>query len=350
VWRGGFDVCSEIIPQKKSPVQKLRNLISFPRESREDDGSKSHVKRNMKSRAIRRLVFAVAFSVACASPPIALAETGGQQAPQGTVPSAARREPLPNWSDPEFAPFVYSVVSIKPFKGDPKDGRALGTRSTPDGFSAAFPVGGLIYTAWYTPHYRLVGSSGWMETEFYDVEAKMDPDVFEAFQKLSHEKQKVAREHMLQVLLQERFKVVVHVEQRDIPNYDLVVAKNGPKLNAAVVPTTAASEIKKSVSGSAQTFDYRSEPVGLLTGLLTAETGRPVNDKTGLAGLYDFSLKYTPKNLSPDAQPLGDSALIVETAPTIERAIQEQLGLKLVPTTGLVNDIVIDHVERPTGN
>lgn len=282
----------------------------------------------------------------CASLPIAFAQQSTQSAAAGT----AQPEPLPNWFDPEFTPFVYSIVSIKPFKGDPKDGRSLGTRNTPDGFTAAFPVAGLIYTAWYTPHYRILGASGWMNAEMYDVQAKMDPEVFEAFQKLSPEKRRVARQRMLQVLVQDRFKAVVHIEIREIPNYDLVIAKNGPKLKEAAVPTTAAAEIKKSVSGSTQIFDYRSEPIAQLAGLLTAETGRPVNDKTGLTGLYDFTIKYTPNSLSTDAQPPGDTALIVETAPSIERAIQEQLGLKLAPTTGFVNGIVIDHVERPTGN
>jgi uncharacterized protein (TIGR03435 family) len=304
----------------------------------------------MKSRSIPYFLLAVSCGAACSSLPIAFAQPGGQQSAQGSAPAPAQHQPLPNWSDPELAKFVYSIVSIKPFKGDANGGRSLGTRDTADGFTAAFPAAGLIYTAWYTPKYRVVGASGWMETEMYDVQAKMDPEVAEAFQKLSHDKQKVARQHMLQVLLQERFKVVVHVEQREIPNYDLVVAKNGPKLNAAAVQTAGAGEIKKSVSGSTQTFDYRGEPVSMLTGLLTGETGRPVNDKTGLTGLYDFSLRYMPKDLSPDAQPTGDDAPLMETAPTIERAIQEQLGLRLVPTTGLVNDIVIDHVERPTGN
>ena len=71
---------------------------------------------------------------------------------------------MADWSAPELAKFVYSVVSIKPFKGDDNGGRSLGhRRNTPDGYTAAFPVQGqLIYTAYKTDHYRIVGGTGWI--------------------------------------------------------------------------------------------------------------------------------------------------------------------------------------------
>jgi len=94
----------------------------------------------------------------------------------------------------------------------------------------------------------------------------------------------------------------------------------------------------------------KGESVSSLLGLLEAETGRPVYDKTGLTGAYDFALKYTPKRYLMDSQPAGDSAPLPQTAPPIEKAIEDQLGLKLVSTKGSMEFIIIDSAERPSGN
>ncbi len=70
-------------------------------------------------------------------------------------------------------------------------------------------------------------------------------------------------------------------------------------------------------------------------------TGRPVLDKTGLTGKYDYKLEYAPEDNSPDAD---------STGPSIFTAVQEQFGLKLESAKGPVEIFVIDHVERPSGN
>jgi uncharacterized protein (TIGR03435 family) len=85
---------------------------------------------------------------------------------------------------------------------------------------------------------------------------------------------------------------------------------------------------------------------------LSARVGRPVEDDTGLKGYYDFRLEWTPDE--SDSAPPGDSASAPSPSdhagPSIFTAIQEQLGLKLVPTKGPSEFLVIDHVERPTEN
>jgi len=178
----------------------------------------------LKPRVILCFVLAGAIALVCAT------GSGAQIAAQSGAAIPTQTETLPNWSDPEFAKFVYSVVSIKPFKGDENGGRSLGDQNTPDGYIAAFPVQGLIYTAYKTDHYRIVGGTGWILSENYLVEAKMDPDVMEALQKLPPAKRHIARQHMLQVLLRDYFKVMVRTEIREVPAYDLVVAKKGSKL------------------------------------------------------------------------------------------------------------------------
>lgn len=273
-----------------------------------------------------------------------------QITPQNAAAGSTQTETLPDWSAPELAKFVYSVVSIKPFKGEANEGRSLGTRASPDGYTAAFPVAGLIYEAYRTDHYKVVGGTGWMQSEMFVVEAKMDPDIMEAMQKLPAEKRRIARQHMLQVLLRDYFKVVVRTEIREVPAYDLVVAKKGPKLTQAVDASAAHEDFKRTTEGTVQMLTVKAEPVTTLLGLLSAETGQPVYDKTGLTGVYDFALKYTPKQFLMDSQPAGDTAPLPEGAPPIEKALEDQLGLKLVSTRGSMEFILIDHAERPSGN
>jgi uncharacterized protein (TIGR03435 family) len=305
----------------------------------------------LKLRAIPWLVFAAAIALVCA-PLLFAARNAAENLPQSGAASPTQTETLPDWSDPEFAKFVYSVVSIKPFKGDENGGTSLGTAFTPDGFTAVFPVQGLIYEAYKTDHYKIVGGTGWIQSENYSIEAKMDPDVMDALHKLPPEKRRIARQHMEQVLLRDYFKVVVRTEIRDVPAYDLVVAKKGSKLTQAADSNPANQKFKWSPDGdgTTQSVSAQGEAADSLLGVLSAETGRPVYDKTGLSGVYDFKLKYTPKQYLMDSQPAGDTAPLPQTAPPIEKALEDQLGLRLAPTTGQMEFIIIDHAERPIGN
>jgi uncharacterized protein (TIGR03435 family) len=298
----------------------------------------------LKPRTIPCFILAAAIAV--------IPSTGisAQNAPQSGTASSAQTETLPNWSDPELAKFVYSVVSIKPFKTDDNSGRSFGDQDMPDGYIAAFPVQMLIYTAYKTNHYRIVGGTGWIQSENYLVEAKMDPEVMEALQKLPSAKRRTARQHMLQVLLRDYFKVVVRTEIRDVPAYDLVVAKKGSKLTPAADTNPANQHTESSMNGTVTSFTFKGEQVNSLLGLIGSQTGRPVYDKTGLTGVYDFALKYTPKQYLMDSQPAGGTAPLPESAPPIEKALEDQLGLKLASTTGQMEFIIIDHAERPSGN
>jgi uncharacterized protein (TIGR03435 family) len=299
----------------------------------------------MKLRTISCVVLASAMAV--------LSATGGAQSAQQTsAVSPGQFETLPDWSSAEFAKFVYSVVSIKPFKTDDNSGRTLGTQGTPDGYIAAFPVQGLIYEAYKTDHYKIVGGTGGgVFSELFLVEAKMDPEIMEALKKLPPEKRRIARQHMLQVLLRDYFKVVVRTEIREVPAYDLVVAKKGPKLTQVVEASAAAPDFKWSTEGTTQLVHAKGEAVASLLSVISADVDRPTYDKTGLTGVYDFALKFTPKRFLMDSPPVEDSAgLPQQSAPPIEKALEEQLGLKLQSTTGSMEFIIIDHAERPVVN
>lgn len=135
---------------------------------------------------------------------------------------------------------------------------------------------------------------------------------------------------MLQTLLAERFKLAVHRETRMFPIYELVVAKNGPRL------TPAAS------GGNSSTHSQNGNVTA--TGVSMAELahqlsrtraiGRPVYDKTGIVGEFDFTFEYAPDD--------NDSA----GRPSIFTAIQQKLGLKLEATKGPVQVVVVDGAEK----
>jgi uncharacterized protein (TIGR03435 family) len=309
----------------------------------------------MKRRTIR--CFVIAFAIALTGGTLICAtnahadRNSAQTSPQSSAASPGQFETLPDWSDPEFAKFVYSVVSIKPFKTNDTTGRTLGTRSSPDSYTAAFPVQGLIYEAYKTEHYKIVGGTGGgVFSELYLVEAKMDPEIMEALQKLPPEKRHIARQHMLQVLLRDYFKVAVRTEIREVAAYDLVIAKKGFKLKQVADAGPLLQDFKWSTEGTTQVVNAKGQPVSALLGVIRGDTDRTVYDKTGLTGVYDFALKFTPSKFLMDSQPTGESAPVQETAPPLEKALEEQVGLRLQSTTGSMEFIIIDHAERPIMN
>ena len=170
---------------------------------------------------------------------------------------------------------------------------------------------------------------------------------------------------MLQALLADRFKLTVHRETRELPVYSLVIGKNGPILqetkpdpSAPPAPGPAASRggssirISKMSSGPA-TMTALHTSASDLADSLSVQLGRTVLDKTGLTSRYDFTLKWTADDAQlplPSGSAPPPSLTTDPSGPTLFTAVQEQLGLKLEPGKGPVEVVVIDHVERPSGN
>lgn len=140
---------------------------------------------------------------------------------------------------------------------------------------------------------------------------------------------------MLQSLLADRFKVAVHRETRMLPVYELVVGKNGPKLTAAKSGGRSSTNSNNgNVTGTNVSMAELAHQLSR-----TSAVGRPVFDKTGIEGSYDFTYEYAPDD--------NDSA----GRPSIFTALQQKLGLKLEAAKGPVEVVVIDHAEKvPTAN
>jgi bla regulator protein BlaR1 len=257
---------------------------------------------------------------------------------------------------------TFEVASVKPAKaGSP----GMFIRNDPNGrFSANnIPLAFLIQFAYRLKESQLTGGPSWINTERYDIEAKPDDATVAALQSANPDKRFEIMMPMLQSMLEERFKLTVHHDKKELQVYSLVVAKNGPKMHASdPAPTDPAASVPLGPGhgnirmGRGQ-LDVDSQPLSQVVDVLSHILGRVVVDNTGLTGKYDFNLKWTPgdeeqafKQLGPGpdgrpAPPPPDSS-----GPTIFTALQEQLGLKLESQKSSVDTLVIDHVEKPSEN
>ena len=260
--------------------------------------------------------------------------------PAGPTPQGA--EPAKRWS--------YDAVSVKPNKSD-TDG--LLTMMRGDVYSGKnMRIINLVSQAYDIKQDLIFGMPGWTDGAHFNVEAKMSPEDAEAFNKLSLEERKAASKVLLRGILEERFHLKAHIETKQLPVYDLVIAKGGLKIKAVTGGYTDGKVVKGPDGKALPRFqdgmlnDQWTEIPGL-AGQLTNLVHRMVIDKTGLKGRFDFVLWFAPDR---DALSDADNGTPHNDAPSIFTALEEQLGLKLQPDKGPVDTVVIDHVEQPTEN
>ncbi|MGD1069609.1 MAG: TIGR03435 family protein [Bryobacteraceae bacterium] len=216
----------------------------------------------------------------------------------------------------------------------------------------------LIQTAFNVRDFQIAGGPAWIESTQYDIAAKIESSPNESgvpekkINELTDEERQSKADRlraMLQSLLAERFQMQVHRETKQLPVFRLVVAKGGPRL-------------KTSVNSSGDSGGLRPGPgflagnrigVPFLSQILSQIVGRPILDRTGLNGKYDFELKWTPDQSSANG-PSGGAAPQLAAAdpdrPNIFTALREQLGLKLDSSKGPTEVIVLDHIEKPSAN
>jgi uncharacterized protein (TIGR03435 family) len=166
---------------------------------------------------------------------------------------------------------------------------------------------------------------------------------------------------MLQAMLADRCKLAVHRELKDASVYFLTVAKGGPKFKETdpTVPLPAGVTIPGGavLVESSDGMKMYNATMGLVTTLLSSmgngmvrNEGRPVLDKTGLAGRYDIVIKRQDM-MPPPAPPTapGDAGAPPDPASMV-MTIADALGLKLAPGKGQMETLVIDHIEKPSEN
>jgi bla regulator protein BlaR1 len=247
----------------------------------------------------------------------------------------------------------FEVASVKPNKaGEPMEGfsivgrPAVGILWKADHLMATnFTLHGLIRVAYAIQDDQISGGPGWLNSEGYDVDAKMGKSIADEIRKLSRDQGILERRRMLQALLADRFKLSLHSESKEIPIYALVIGKNGLNLQEAKPDDTYPNGIRgpagRPIGAGTLVEPERGKTVGQgvpisdLVGDLSRELGgHIVVDKTGLKGKYDFTLQ-----LAPD-----------ERQAAIFTALEEQLGLKLELQKAPMEVLVIDHAEKPSEN
>jgi uncharacterized protein (TIGR03435 family) len=291
---------------------------------------------------LRKLIVATAGAVALAVP----TAVGALMVPRLQAKAQAGRGDRP----------AFEVASIKANKSG---GPMAGPTNRPGGLfiSTNRPLGVLIDVAYNLRRHQRVGGPDWIDAERFDIEARAEGNP-------SYEQMWP----MLQSLLADRFKLIVHHETRQLPIYALELStpgKPGPQLTPHTDDSTcfdvssgrppapapgeklplpcghysfSISRGTSQMSGSKITMDN-------LAGTLSANVDRIVVDRTGLNGTFDLTLQFaTQIDVQPGPEPDPSAS------PALPTALRDQLGLKLESTTGPVDVLVIDHVEEPSPN
>ena len=254
-----------------------------------------------------------------------------------SLPAQGPHAPRDIASAPPAASAAFEVASVKgvPLEEIERGNRLFSTSTYPTArfFMHSASLNMLIGQAYGIDGHNIHNQPDWAEAQFYDVDATVADG------------RQLTREQMqplLQDLFARRFHLSVHREQRAVSGFELVIAKSGAKLQPAKESARPkgmpsyfhAQLLPNEMDGwgiSVETFAH----------VLSGPAGKPIVDRTGLTGAYDIKLTYAPPN-----NPNTDSPL-----PDIFTAIQDQLGLKLIPAKVPVDYLIIDHVDRvPTDN
>ena len=223
----------------------------------------------------------------------------------------------------------FEVISIKANKSA-SERSAL--RIDADRLSASsVSVRSLIEAGYGIKTYQIFGATDWLNTERFDVEATAE-----------HPVSRIQIMEMLRSLLAERLMLSVHRDIKDIPVFELTVAKGGSKLTETAPDDHP--QVLFSMTGPMMVLTGVKAPLKLLTPWLTSilsNTSRPVLDHTELAGTYDFKMTWLPDDVPAGLEMEG---------PSIYSAIQEQLGLRLDAKMAPFDVLMIDHIERPSPN
>jgi uncharacterized protein (TIGR03435 family) len=216
----------------------------------------------------------------------------------------------------------------------------------------------------YRGNQDFIGGPDWIDTDRWDIEAKAAEGSAPRRTGPRDVTKPDAIALMVQSLLEERFKLRAHQETRELPLYNLMVAKAGAKLKLSEDQTPPASLMAAGNAGRGAaapgdirlgrtSFEAKAQPLELLASALGAlYSDRPVVDKTGLKGLYDIRLQWTPE--AALAAPVAPGTILTAPAspqgPSLPVALEEQLGLRLVSDKGPLPVLVIDSVQRPPEN
>jgi uncharacterized protein (TIGR03435 family) len=248
---------------------------------------------------------------------------------------------------------AFDVISIKPHTGGlggERIGPILMGRFTANNIA----VDHLIRLAYKVHDFEISSAPSWTRSEKFDIVARA-----EGMEKATYEEMRP----LLQSLLADRFKLLLHRETKDLPIYELVAVKGSSKLVTTKEGTCTSFDPKNPpppqpsgalprVCGATRMGRGLLQAVGLSPPDLAADLseilGRPVVDRTGIMGNFDIYLEFAPDSaiaLGAQSSPTADLS-----GPSIFTALQEQLGLRVESSKGPTEVLIVDHLERPSEN
>lgn len=250
------------------------------------------------------------------------------------APLMLAAQSVPPAVDPEMR---FEVVSIK--SSDPSVAPRM-SRSPGRYEVAGVRLLGIVGDAFRVAPNRIFGLPDWSVNERYAIAAKVPEGLPSTDGR--------AMAVMLKNLLKDRFKIATHTETREMPVFNLVLARNDKRFGPAFKESSAKESVRINPGGTASLSGVRTD---MIAQVLTPYVGRTVIDKTGLTSYYNVTLKWTPDvgrtGVAPPALPPGTLPLDPD-APNLFTAVQEQLGLKLENARAPLDVVVIDRVEKPT--
>jgi uncharacterized protein (TIGR03435 family) len=229
---------------------------------------------------------------------------------------------------------TFEVASIKPRK---PGGLVGGMRVMPGGqeyVTLGVPLRFMIGYLYWVPLRQVTGGPAWLDSDQWDITAKAD-----------HPRELDDLREMFRNMLADEFQLKLRKDVKEGPLYALTVDPSGLKMKLNKAPWDFEAPVKPGPGGvtigkrvSSQRLCYQLETI-------LQRDGRPVVDKTGLTGYYDFTLAFLPE-LPPgfDKENLPTE---MRDRPSIFDAVRQQLGLKLEPQKGPVDFYAVEHVEKP---
>ena len=264
------------------------------------------------------------------------------------TPSSAQASP------PDTAPHVFDVVSIKPTK--PGENWHYGFADT--GYSSGgVPIRVLILQAYFPRNWsgKMVGAPDWVNKEPFDVEAKLVPSDIDEWKKERNQFSQPLAQQLLQGLLADRFKLVAHRVSSETDGYAIVVDKRGPKLAQAApdeprpdhgIPLPGGGYIVPYQRGEDPHVGFYGVTMAAFAEHLVGMGAGQAVDRTGLTGRYNFTLTWLSSG--PDEQHPG--AISLNDPDKLSHWNFGALGLRAEKVKLPTEDLVIDHIERPTEN
>jgi len=233
---------------------------------------------------------------------------------------------------------AFDVATIK--LAEPTPGRFMKMQSAHRFYAKNHTMKTMIAAAYNITPEAISGGPGWVDSEHFDILAgtpgEKRPSLDEQMS-------------MLQKLLDDRFHLTFHRQEKQMHVYALTVVKGGSKLKESVGPADALPELINVVYPDHVKLPARNATIPQFASMLQRGVlEMTVLDQTGLKGRYDFDLEW-----APDESQFGGQLRSVkgdESKPSLFAAMQEQLGLRLQATRGPVSTIVIDRAERPSEN